>query len=282
MERRVIRREEDRFRAADGVSLFWRCWLPGEPRRVVLLVHGCAEHSGRYDAVAAWLATRDTVVHAYDLRGHGRSEGSLGRRDAMTLLADDLRAVVERLRKDYGDLPLLVLGHHLGGLLVLRGLAERALPADAGITSAAALEAGSGAFPRGGVALRWLARLAPGIGVATGVDPSWLSRDPDVARAYREDPEVRRRLPIAFTRSLAALMREGSAFAAGIRVPVLLLHGEADTICLPSGSRHCHAALRGGGNALRVYPQLRHEIFNEPSGEDVLCDALQWIEDRGL
>jgi alpha-beta hydrolase superfamily lysophospholipase len=281
MERRVIRREEDRLRVADGTSLLWRCWLPGEARRVVLLVHGLAEHSGRYDAVGSWFAAHDSAVHAFDLRGHGASEGSLERRDAMSVLGEDLLCVVERLRKDHADLPIVLVGHELGALLGLRGLADRTLAADAAVTSGAALEPGGSLVPTRNAA-KWLARIAPGLCLATGIRPDTLSRDPLVARAYRDDPLVRRRLPVALSVALASALRSGSAFASAIRVPVLLLHGEADLLCPVAGSRHCYAALNGGGNALRLYPQLRHEIFNEPEGEEVLADALRWVEERGL
>ncbi len=280
MERRVIRREEDRFRAADGAALFWRCWLPREPRRVLIVVHGLAEHSGRYDAVGAWFAARDTAVHACDLRGHGRSEGALDRRAPLSTLCDDLVGIVERLRKDYGGLPVVLLGHDLGALLVLRGLAAQTLAADAAITSGAALGRGGRLLPSGW-GVQWLARLAPTRQVATRIDPAMLSRDPEVARAYREDPLVRERVPVALAAALSATAG-GAAFAAAIRVPMLLLHGEADALCPPAGSRHCHAALRGGGNALHVYPRLRHEVLNEPEGDEILGDALRWIEERGL
>jgi alpha-beta hydrolase superfamily lysophospholipase len=281
VERLVIRREEDRFRAADGTSLFWRRWLPRKARRVLLVVHGLAEHSGRYDAVGAWFAARDTAVHAFDLRGHGRSAGTLDRRDAIAVLGDDLIGVVERLRKDCGDGPIVLLGHELGGLLVLRNLASRALAADAAVTSGAALEGGIRLLPAHRW-VAWLARLAPRLRVVTEIDPTLLSRDPGVARDYREDPLVQERLPVALAASLSAAVDEGDAFAASIRAPVLLLHGEDDAVCPPAGSRHCHALLRGGGHALRVYPRLRHEILNEPERDDILCDALRWIEERGL
>ncbi len=282
MERRVIRREEDRFRAADGASLHWRRWLPSDPRRVVLLVHGYAEHSGRYDGVGAWLATHDTAAHAFDLRGHGRSEGSLDRRDPLAALRADLGAVVEHLRKEYGELPLVVLGHQLGGRLTLRALADRALDADAAITTGAALEAGGGSFPARPPGLHWLARFAPRLGVATGIDPAMLSRDPQVVRTYREDPLVKTRVPAALAAAVARSLREGVHFAAAIRVPVLLVHGEADALCPAAGSRHARAALRGGGHALHVYPQLYHDVLQEPEADEVMSHALRWVEERGL
>ncbi len=282
MERRVIRREEDRFRAADGASLHWRRWLPSDPRRVVLLVHGCAEHSGRYDGVGAWFATRDTAVHAYDWRGHGRSEGSLDRRDPLTALRGDLCGVVEQLRKEYGELPLVVVGHQLGGQLVLRALADRVLDADAALTTGAALEAGVGGFPARVPGLRWLARFAPSVRVAAGIDPAALSRDPEVVRAYRDDPLVQTRIPAALAEAVAASLRDGVHFAAAIRVPVLLVHGEADAVCPAAGSRHARAALRGGGHALHVYPQLYHDVLRESEADEVLGHALRWIEERGL
>ena len=85
MERSVVRRVESRFEGARGQSLFRRSWIPPEPERVVVLAHGFAEHSGRYDSLGAWFAARGVAVHALDHEGHGRSAGRRGhscRRDS--------------------------------------------------------------------------------------------------------------------------------------------------------------------------------------------------------
>ena len=279
MQRRVIRREEGRLSTEDGTSLFRRSWLTSEPRRVLLLVHGLGEHSGRYDATGSWFATHDAAVHAYDHRGHGRSEGALGAAQALETLIRDVAFVAQRVRKEHPGLPLVVLGHSLGGLLVLRAAAQ-GLDADAFVTSGAALEL-TGQWSRWRIAaLRALARIAPRVQIDNGVDPETLSRDPTVVQAYRGDAEVRRKVPLAFGAAILASLREGVAFAAAIRRPVLMLHGEADAVCPATGSRNAHAALAGGGHGLRLYPQLRHEILNEPEREQVLRDAQQWIEER--
>ena len=130
--------------------------------------------------------------------------------------------------------------------------------------------------------LRWLAHLSPGRAVPTGIEPALLARDPEVARVYRDDPWVRRSIPAGFCSSLDAALRLGASFVEGVRAPTLLLHGESDALCPPAMSRRGYALLRGGGHALQIYPQLRHELWQEPEAEDVQADALRWIEERGF
>jgi alpha-beta hydrolase superfamily lysophospholipase len=138
-----------------------------------------------------------------------------------------------------------------------------------------------GERPRGRIlAARLLRWLAPRLSLPAGIDPEGLSRDPEVVRAYREDPLVYDRLTLSLAAELFAAVGRTAARAGDVRIPVLLLHGGADRLCDPAGSRVFHAALKSEGSALHIYPELRHEIFNEPEREAVFEDLLAWLRDR--
>ena len=280
MERRVIRRSQSKFQAADGKRLFRRGWLSARPRRVLVLVHGLAEHSGRYDHVGAWFAARDCVVHAYDQRGHGRSEGARGHARAFSELLDDLEAFLGLVRLEHPELPIMLVGHSMGGLVVASLLCERKPDVLGAVVSGAAL-----APPRGPSGLRLraiglLRRFSPDFYVPTGVDAADLSRSPDVAKGYAGDPLVFRRITVSFAGELMEALQRTAAAGFRVPVPMLLLHGEADRLCPARGSRLFHGQLRGPGHRLRLYPQLRHEIFNEPEHEQVFEDVLAWLLER--
>ena len=280
MERRVVRRSQTYFGASDGQRLFRRAWMPPTPRRTIAIVHGFAEHSGRYDHVGAWFSTRDCAVHAFDQRGHGRSDGERGYVESFTRFLDDLEAFLDVVRREHPEVPLFLLGHSMGGLVTTALLAERKPDLDGAIVTGPPLVLGPGVSRTKLRLARLLRRVAPKLRMRSGIGSGDLSRDPEVAKAYDEDPLVFHQA----TTSLAAEMLDTIARTAEagtqVRTPMLLLHGEADRLCPHQGSRNFHAQLRGPGHRLRVYPRLRHEILNEPEQEQVFEDVLAWIAER--
>lgn len=254
--------------------------MPPTPRRALAIVHGFAEHSGRYDQVGAWFSTRDCAVHAYDQRGHGRSDGVRGYADSFSRLLDDLEVFLDVVRREHPEQPLFLLGHSMGGLLTAALLAERKPDLVGAIVTGPALALGSGVSRSRLRMARVLRRIVPKLRLRAGISSDDLSRDPEVVKEYDEDPLVFRHA----TASLGAEMMDAAArtSAAGmhVRSPMLLLHGEADRLCPPHGTRSFHSQLRGAGHRLRVYPRLRHEILNEPEQEQVFEDVLAWIEER--
>jgi alpha-beta hydrolase superfamily lysophospholipase len=280
VERRVVRRSQSKFRAPDGARLLRRAWLPADPQRVVILVHGLAEHSGRYDRAGAWLAGRDCAVHAYDHRGHGLSEGSRGHLAAFSQLLDDLEGFLAVVRREHEGLPLALVGHSMGGLVTAALLCERKPDVHCAALSGAPLVVPDQFSTLRMRAVRTLRRLAPRLRISGRVDPKSLSRDPEVVRGYVTDPLVFRRISVSMAVELMDAVVRTASNAFQVQVPLLLLHGETDGLCPAQGSRAFHAQLRGAGHRLRIYPQLRHEILNEPEQEQVLEDLLAWLLER--
>jgi alpha-beta hydrolase superfamily lysophospholipase len=275
-----IRRSEARLRSSDGLALFRREWLPPEPSRALLVVHGLGEHSGRYLELASWFATRGAVVHAYDQRGHGHSAGRRAHVDCFAKYVSDLRAVLEFSSSQHPDLPLTIIGHSMGAVVVAQLAREGASGVDGIILSGAALAAHEKVSARRTALIRLLRRIVPKLLFDAGIDPEGLSRDASVAARYREDPQVLKRI----TTTLGAEFLDAAAFAAGgageVELPVLLLHGGADPICPPSGSEAYFARLpsdRVAGCELHILPGLRHEIFNEPEREAVFEQMQRWL-----
>jgi alpha-beta hydrolase superfamily lysophospholipase len=279
MSESALRRVEAWFSAPDELAIFHRAWLPArEPQRVLLLVHGFGEHSGRYDQLAAWFAARGCAVYGYDHRGHGRSGGIRTHVESFDEYLDDLSAIHELVREEHPGLPLTLVGHSMGGLIGLAYLALRKPALRSAVISAPALTPDRAVSP-----LRlWLARalrsVAPRFAMASGLDLSGLSRDENVLRRYLADPLVVRTMTASLGAEMIATAPRVRANAAAIEVPVLMMHGAADPICIASASEEFAAQLRAPGSALRIYPDLRHEIFNEPERERVFGDAWAWLE----
>ena len=280
MERRVVRRSQTYFSAPDGERLFRRAWMPPTPRRALAIVHGFAEHSGRYDHVGAWFAAREFAVHAYDQRGHGRSEGERGHVDAFSRLLDDLDSFLDVVRHEHPEQPLFLLGHSMGGLLTASLLAERKPDLVGAVVTGPPLALGPGTSRMKLRMARTLRRFAPRMKLGAGISASELSRDPEVVKAYEDDPLVFRQATATFAAELLDAVARAAEAGRNVRAPMLLLHGEADRVCPPRGTRNFHGQLRGAGHRLRLYPRLRHEILNEPEQEQVFEDVLAWIEER--
>lgn len=276
-----IRRFESRFETADGTSLFRRGWLPEQPRGAVLLVHGFAEHSGRYDGFGAWFARRGWAVHAFDQRGHGRSPGRRNYVRRFDDFLDDVGALRELANQESAGLPMLIVGHSMGGLIAAAYARERRPEGVMGLAlSGPALLPPTAFSGSQRLMIRVLRRFAPRMTVQSGVVPEALSRDPEVGRRYAEDPLV----DTAMTAGLAAEMMAAASRTVGraseIALPLLLQHGAEDPLCPASCSEAFHASRAPDGPAseIRIYPELRHEIFNEPERETVYADLHAWME----
>ncbi len=269
----------DHFAAAGGLALRRRRWSGERAERVIALVHGFAEHSGRYDGVARRLVARGFRVHGFDQRGHGESEGPRNHVSRFELLLDDIERFLAVVRGEEGARPLLLLGHSMGGLETIRLLADRRPNVAAAVVSGPALALGGGVSRLRLLLARALSRVAPRLRVPTGLPATGLSRDPEVVRAYQTDPLIS---TAASARLAAELLRAtGTAIRAAtrIQVPLLIVHGEADPLCDVAGSRE-FARLAGSGVDLRTYPGLLHEVLFEPEGPEVLDDVVAWIERR--
>ena len=275
-----IRRDEFHIQGASGLRLFRRSWIPPVEKRSVVVVHGFAEHSGRYEHVGSQLAAQDCAVHAYDQQGHGRSDGTRCHVRRFDDLLDDLDAIVEQVRASRPELPLFVVGHSMGGLVVSAYARERR-PDVAGVATSGAALALSDDFSSAKIlAARLLRRIAPKLPLASGLDPAALSRDTAVVRAYLDDPLVESKMTTSLGAEMIAAIGRTAGGAKDVSVPMMMMHGEDDTLCPVRGTLDFYAELEVTGKRLQVYEGLRHEIFNEPEQNVVLGDLMDWM--RGV
>jgi alpha-beta hydrolase superfamily lysophospholipase len=262
------------------VEIYWQAWLPdGDPRAVVVLAHGVSEHGGRYAWTAEQLAARSMPLYAADHRGHGRSAGPRAYIDRMANAVQDLDAMVEVARERHAGRPLFLLGHSMGGAIALSYAIEHQDKLDGLVLSAplAALEA---ADPFTRLAGRALSLALPRVGVIS-VDSKAVSRDPEVVRDYETDPlNHHGKLP---ARTVAEITEAIGGFperVAGLTLPILTMHGTADTLVPPEASEMIVQRAGSDDKSIIRYDGLYHELLNEPERERVLGDVVEWIEAR--
>lgn len=275
----ATRRGNDRLLSRGATSIFEQWWLPErDPRAVVALVHGYAEHSGRYDHVAAFLTARGYAVEALDLRGHGQSSGRRAFVHSFSEYLSDVACFLRAVRGRHPGKPVFLLGHSMGGgIAALFVIARR--PDIAGlILSGPALRVR--ATPAGLQlrALRVLAKVVPAYS-RQPLPASAISRDPAVVEAYEHDPLVYRGgMRIGHGAASLRAMERIELDMEEIEVPLLVLHGTEDRLTSPEGSKELIERARSRDKTLKLYDGLYHEVFNEPEKETVLQDLADWLD----
>ncbi|OCB56991.1 hydrolase [Mycobacterium vulneris] len=272
-------RSEQTFDGVGGVRIVYDVWTPDvAPRGVVVLSHGLGEHAGRYHHVARRFGESGLVVYALDHRGHGRSGGKRVYLRDISEYVGDFRTLVGIARTEYPNLPLLVLGHSMGGGIVFTYGVEYPDEYTAMVLSGPAVAAQAAVSPVLAVAAKVLGKVAPGLPVEN-LDSNAVSRDPAVVAAYNADPLVwHGKVPAGIARALIIVGETMPQRASALTAPLLVVHGEKDRLVAAEGSRHLVECVGSTDVHLKVYPGLFHEVFNEPEKELVLDDVTTWIE----
>lgn len=258
------------FPGSEG-TVFYHRWDPaGEAACIVVLVHGYAEHGGRYAHVAERLNRSQAVVYAPDHIGHGRTEGERALITDFEHVVDDLRSLVGMAREQAGDLPLIMIGHSMGGLLTAR-YAERYPDSLAGVGFLGAV-LGDWNWAREVLAQPALP--------SEPSDPGGMSRDPETVRSYAEDPLVyhggyKRPLLEAEVRALDLFNEEIHR----LTMPVLFLHGEADPFVPADTSARAVERMPAQKKTMKRYPEAKHELVNELNREEVIGDIAGFVDE---
>lgn len=270
---------EDHLIGAGGARVYWQAWLPeSAPKAVIVIAHGGGEHSARYVHVAAHLNAAGYAVYAPDHRGHGRT-GQDANIERLALVVEDLDALVTLAGGRHPGAKVFLLGHSMGGAIAI-AYALRHQDRLAGLLLSGPVAALEAASPAARLASRILSVIAPGLGVYA-VDPSHVSRDAEVVRAYESDPLVHHgRLPARTVGELTAAVTAFPEQVPRITVPLLVMHGTADAIVPTAASTMVHERAGSADKTLELYDGLYHEILNEPEQDRVLADVTSWLDAR--
>jgi alpha-beta hydrolase superfamily lysophospholipase len=244
-------------------------WDADSPRYVAILVHGYAEHTGRYEHVAQALVEKGATVYAADQFGHGRSEGEPAVVEDIEDLVADTGQLVATATGEQPELPLVMIGHSMGGIIAARYAQKHGHELAALVLSGPAIGGNPDLF-----GLLNLPEIPD-----VPLDPDWLSRDPEVGRRYAEDPLV---YSGPFKRpTLEALVASVDAVANGGdlgSLPTLWIHGEQDFLCPLPQAREAVERIRGSRFEEKIYPGARHEVFNETNKDEVIGDATAFVD----
>jgi alpha-beta hydrolase superfamily lysophospholipase len=277
----VITRDERTFEGVDGVRIVYDVWTPDtEPRAVVVLAHGLGEHARRYDHVVQRFGAAGLATYALDHRGHGRSEGKRVRLRHMTEFTDDYGTLVKIAASDYPNLKRIVLGHSMGGGIVFSYGVDHQDEYDLMVLSGPAVAAHAGVSALKVTLGKALGSWLPNLPIED-LDPNAVSRDPAVVADYLADPLVYHgKIPAGIGKALICVGESMPQRARALKKPLLVVHGAADSLVRSTGSELLVDCVGSEDVHLKVYPELYHEVFNEPERDRVLDDVAAWIEAR--
>jgi len=260
-----------------GVRLYTRRSSPSEPRALIVIAHGFGEHAGRYAHVMEHLVRNNIAVSAFDMRGHGKSDGRRGDVKRFFHWVDDLHMMIREFRR-YVDksIPVILLGHSLGGLIALNYLSVHD-DVDGAIISSPPLGSLT-AVPAWKVRIGCrTAKLLPRFRVSAEIDPNNLSRDPIAIAEYIDDPLVLKRITLRAGQALVEHAADAMPLAYHVTCPILMLQGRGDKICSSKTTQLFYDNIPSPKKRLRLYDGAFHEPFNDIIKERVFADLDEWI-----
>jgi alpha-beta hydrolase superfamily lysophospholipase len=270
--------KEGHFSGVGNLQIYYQSWHPdGEPRAVLGILHGAGGHSSQYSHVGEYLASRGYAVYGLDVRGYGRSEGHRAYVDSWQDYRDDLRTFLQVVGKEVPGTPVFLLGQSMGGAMALDYALHQPEGLDGVVASGVPLEQAA-VSPMMLVAARFLARVWPRFSVSLEADKSAITRDPAEIKKREDDPlwfaSTTARTGVEFLKSMDWVKAHGPE----LRVPLLMNHGEKDTMALPGGAKAFFETVTYPDKELCIYEGGHHDPYCDLDRDQALADLEDWIE----
>lgn len=265
--------------STDGVKLFFQTRQKPQPRGVIVLCHGVGEHSSRYGNLLQSIDDTDLSVYALDHRGHGRSAGKRGHVMSFDEYIDDFDLLVQSAKKDHPGIPMIIMGHSLGGVIVFKYVLKYGQDFAGLILSSAGLKSKVEVPPLKAKVALVLSRVLPSLSMPTGLDSKLLSHDQKVVKDYIDDPLVHDLVSARWYTEFIAAGQECLNRSAEIVLPLLIIHGKADGIVDYRGSEEVMQKAASRDKEIYIFDNLYHETMNETPAEreQVLQVIKTWL-----
>lgn len=273
-------KEMFKIETSDRINLYGVKSVASDNKAVVVIVHGFAEHLGRYDFLNENLLNSNFTVYQFDNRGHGKSEGKIGHVNDFNDYILDTDMVVEKALKENPNVPLFMIGHSMGGFIAFLYGLRHYDKLSGQILSGAATDYNPEIQGLKGILIKLANLVYPDLLIRNDLS-ALISRDESVVSSYKSDHLVFDR---ATARFYYQFLIKGINFLVADRhnykCPCLILHGEQDRIINKSASEKLYHSVSSEDKTLKIYKNLYHEIFNEPEKSQVISDVLKWIDTR--
>lgn len=271
------------FLSADRLRIFYQSWQVKDPKGILFISHGLGEHSGRYHNLLDTLSGKEISFYALDHRGSGMSGGIRGHVDDFRKFDTDIKYLIDTVvKKENPNIPIILLGHSLGGLIAVHYALNHPNDLKALILSAPALIPTVEVPPWKKKMGTMLSNILPTITVRNEIDPTQISTDKTVVQAYLDDPLVHDQVSAKFYQEYLKATSEAMKRVNEINMPLLLIHGKADKMVSIKSSRHIYREARSTDKTIEEFDGLFHETMNEKveHREKVLKIMEHWIIDH--
>ena len=270
---------EDYFYTIDGLRLYYQHCVLNAPKILLIIIHGLGEHSHRYQNLMDAMVPRRMGVAAFDLRGHGRSEGRRGHIRSFHEYLQDVHQFIQLCKVLHPEpCKFFLVGHSLGGLIALAYCLERTEFLSGVVVSGPAIGVRLQVPNYKKILASALSTFLPSIRFQNEVHPHFLSRDPLVIESYLSDPLVHHEATARFYTETIKAMAEVRRDIPALRLPVLFLQGESDRIVDPRATEQAFRSIQFKDKTLLTYPNSLHEVFNDLDKERVFEDFYHWIQ----
>jgi len=270
---------EGNFKGIRDANIYYQAWLPdGNVKAVLLVIHGVAEHTGRYMNIVNHFVPLGYAIYGLDHLGHGKSDGQRVYVDCFEDYTEPLETFFNMVKGWQPGKPIFILGHSMGGLIETYYLLDHQEDFAGAIISAPGIKVSDTISPMTITMGKLLSRITPKAGLLA-LDASAVSKDPAVVNAYVTDPLVYTgKLTARLAAEMLRAMTRVTAEAGKISLPIIIVQGKADKLVDPAGSQMLYDKASSKDKTLKMYPGLYHEVFNEPEREQVLADVEKWLE----
>ncbi|MCP3940699.1 MAG: alpha/beta hydrolase [Desulfobacteraceae bacterium] len=274
-----MKHQEGYLKSNKADNIYYQCWLPeDEPRAIFLVVHGLAEHSGRYMNLVNHFVPKGFAVYGIDHIGHGKSDGQRVYVEQFQDFIKTLKIYFDHIKTLQPEKPIFLIGHSMGGLIAAAYLLEYQDELSGAVLSGPGIKKPEHLSSATILAGKMLSILMPKTGISQ-LKADGISRDLSVVEAYVNDPlvyngKITARLATQLLKAIDHVTQNG----AKIRLPILIAQGSADTIVDPGGAQFLYDLVSSEDKTINIYDGFYHEIFNEPEHDRVLNDVKLWIE----
>jgi len=274
-----MKHQEGHLRGIRDTDIYYQYWLPeDDPKAILLVVHGLAEHSGRYMNVVNFLVPSGYAVCGIDHIGHGKSGGDRVYVERFNDYTKTLKKFLDMIREWLPEKPIFLIGHSMGGLISAAYLLEYQDELSGAVLSGPSIKVPDNISQTTIFLGKMLSIIMPKAGTIQ-LDAEGISRDPAVVDEYVNDPLVYKgKITARLGAELLKVMQHVTDQSSKIRLPIMIVQGSDDKLVDPSGARLLYDLVSSKDKKIKIYNGFYHEVFNEPEHEQVLNDVKTWIE----
>ena len=274
-----MKHKEGYLKGAREINIYYQHWTPeDEPKAILLVVHGLAEHSGRYMNVVNHFVPSGYAVYGIDHVGHGKSDGERVYVDRFQDYVNTLKNYFDMIHDWHPDIPVIMIGHSMGGLIGAAYLLEHQQELCGAVLSGPGVKVPDNISKAVIFAGKVLSIVMPKSGIIQ-LEADGISSDPAVVDAYINDPLVfTGKITARLGAEMIKTMQRVTEKAPEISLPIMIVQGSADRLIDPSGAQSLYDLVGSTDKTIQIYDGFYHEVFNEPEHEQVLNDVQKWIE----